>query len=100
MAIFLEIKKFRGKSESNGDDEDPFACHRPSISSIIAMLTNAIYNLVDTFFIGRICTSTVGAVSFAFPIFNLIGAVGLTYGVGAASYLSRLLGAGDKKQAD
>ena len=100
MAIFLEIKKFRGKSESNGDDEDPFACHRPSISSIIAMLTNAIYNLVDTFFIGRICTSTVGAGSFAFPIFNLIGAVGLTYGVGAASYLSRLLGAGDKKQAD
>ncbi|PVD16559.1 multidrug transporter MatE [Mesotoga sp. Brook.08.105.5.1] len=71
-----------------------------SIPSIIAMLTNAIYNLVDTFFIGRIGTSAVGAVAVAFPIFNLIGAVGLTYGVGAASYVSRLLGAGDKQQAD
>ncbi len=71
-----------------------------SIPSIIAMLTNAIYNLVDTFFIGRIGTSAVGAVAVAFPIFNLIGAVGLTYGVGAASYVSRLLGAGDKSQAD
>ncbi|NLT44369.1 MAG: MATE family efflux transporter [Thermotogaceae bacterium] len=71
-----------------------------SIPSIIAMLTNAIYNLVDTFFIGRIGTSAVGAVAVAFPIFNLIGAVGLTYGVGAASYVSRLLGAGDKRQAD
>jgi len=64
------------------------------------MLTNAIYNLVDTFFIGRIGTSAVGAVAVAFPIFNLIGAVGLTYGVGAASYVSRLLGAGEKEQAD
>ncbi len=71
-----------------------------SIPSIIAMLTNAIYNLVDTFFIGRIGTSAVGAVAVAFPIFNLIGAVGLTYGVGAASYVSRLLGAGEKQQAD
>jgi len=71
-----------------------------SIPSIIAMLTNAIYNLVDTFFIGRIGTSAVGAVAVAFPIFNLIGAVGLTYGVGAASYVSRLLGAGEKEQAD
>ncbi|WP_349682155.1 MATE family efflux transporter, partial [Mesotoga sp. UBA5825] len=48
---------------------------------------------------GRIGTSAVGAVAVAFPIFNLIGAVGLTYGVGAASYVSRLLGAGDKQQA-
>ncbi|PZC52116.1 hypothetical protein LH53_07125 [Mesotoga sp. TolDC] len=71
-----------------------------SIPSIIAMLTNAIYNLVDTFFIGRIGTSAVGAVAVAFPIFNLIGAIGLTYGVGAASYVSRLLGAGEKEQAD
>jgi len=71
-----------------------------SIPSIIAMLTNAIYNLVDAFFIGRIGTSAMGAIAIAFPIFNLIGAVGLTYGVGGASYVSRLLGAGDKEQAD
>ena len=71
-----------------------------SIPSIIAMLTNAIYNLVDAFFIGRIGTSAMGAIAIAFPIFNLIGAVGLTYGVGGASYVSRLLGAGDREQAD
>ncbi|WP_432765950.1 MATE family efflux transporter [Mesotoga prima] len=66
----------------------------------MAMLRNSFYNSVDTFFIGWIGTSSVGSVSFAFPIFNLTGAVGLTYGVGAASNVSRQLNAGDKKQAD
>jgi len=96
----LRFRSSEERARAMGTMKIPSLLVGLSIPSIIAMLTNAIYNLVDTFFIGRIGTSAVGAVAVAFPIFNLIGAIGLTYGVGAASYVSRLLGAGEKEQAD
>lgn len=68
--------------------------------AIIGMLVNAIYNIVDTIFVGKLGTSAIGAVSVVFPLFMLVGAVGLTFGVGAASYISRLLGEGRKSEAD
>ncbi|MCY6371640.1 MATE family efflux transporter [Clostridium ganghwense] len=72
-----------------------------SVPAIIAMLVNAIYNIVDTMFVGRLGeTSAIGAVSVVFPLFMLIGAVGQTFGVGAGSYISRLLGEKKKKEAD
>ncbi|WP_026895465.1 MATE family efflux transporter [Clostridiisalibacter paucivorans] len=71
------------------------------LPAILAMLVNAIYNVVDTMFVGMLNnTSAIAAVSVVFPIFMLIGAVGLTFGVGAASYISRLLGENNKLQAD
>lgn len=68
--------------------------------AIIGMLVNAIYNIVDTIFVGKLGTSAIGAVSVVFPLFMLVGAVGLTFGMGAASYISRLLGEGKKSEAD
>jgi putative MATE family efflux protein len=96
----LKFRDSKERARALGTQKIPSLLIGLSIPSIIAMLTNAIYNLVDAFFIGRIGTSAMGAVAIAFPIFNLIGAVGLTFGVGAASYVSRLLGAGEKEQAD
>jgi len=60
------------------------------------MLITAVYNLVDTFFVGMLDSNpAMGAVSVAFPIFMFIVAVGQTIGVGSGSYISRLLGAKD-----
>lgn len=70
-----------------------------AIPSIIGMVVNGIYNIVDTIFVGRIGTSAVGAVSVVFPFFILISAIGIAIGMGSASYISRSLGRDDKEEA-
>ena len=64
-----------------------------AIPAVISMLVNAIYNVVDTAFIGMLQdTAAIGAAAVLFPIVMLIGAIGLTFGIGAASVISRRLG--------
>lgn len=72
-----------------------------SVPAIIAMLINAIYNIVDTMFVGMLNnTSAIAAVSIVYPLFMFIGAIGVMFGAGGASYLSRLLGEKKKEEAD
>jgi putative MATE family efflux protein len=67
-----------------------------SAPAIAGMLVIAIYNVVDTFFVSLLRdTTAVAATGIVFPIFQLIGAVGLTFGMGAASVISRRLGERD-----
>ena len=61
-----------------------------SIPSIISMLINNIYNLVDTAFVGRLGTSASGAVGVVF---------GFMFGQGSGSILSRALGRQDSESA-
>jgi len=72
-----------------------------ALPSIIGMLINAIYNLADTFFIGKLNNpSALGAVTIAFPIMMMVGSIGGMFGIGGGSYLSRLLGQKDYKKAN
>lgn len=70
------------------------------LPTMAGMLINALYNLADTFFVGGLGTSQMGAVTVAFPLGQIIVGLGLLFGNGAAAYLSRLLGRGDLKKAD
>lgn len=70
------------------------------IPTMIGMLINALYNLVDTYFAGGLGTDQMGAVTVAFPLGQIIVGLGLLFGNGAAAYLSRLLGRGDKDTAN
>ena len=63
------------------------------IPIVIAMLIMAIYNVVDTFWVARLGTLPVAAVSVVFPISLLFLGIGLMFGVGGGVYISRLLGA-------
>lgn len=84
-----------------GEEKVSKALFKLAVPAIIGMMINAIYNVVDTAFVGMLDnTSAIGAVSIAFPIFMLIGGVGLTFGMGGGSYISRLLGENNKKTAD
>lgn len=67
------------------------------IPMVVSMLVTALYNVVDTYFVSGLGTQQVGAVSVAFPISLIFSGIGLTFGVGAGSYISRLLG---KKEVD
>lgn len=70
------------------------------IPSIISMLMVLVYNLADTFFIGQTHNDAmVAAVSLATPAFLFFMAVGMLFGVGGTSLISRMLGQGKQKDA-
>ena len=67
---------------------------------IISMLVQALYNIVDSIFVSRINEAALTAVSLAFPMQNLMIAVGTGLGVGMNALLSRSLGEKDYKRAN
>ena len=70
------------------------------IPSIISMLMVLVYNLADTFFIGQTKDPLmVAAVSIATPAFIIFMAVGMLFGIGGTSMISRMLGEGKRDMA-
>lgn len=60
------------------------------VPSIISMIMVLIYNLADTFFIGQTKNAyMVAAISVATPAFLLFMAVGMLFGIGGTSLISR-----------
>ena len=64
-----------------------------SLPIMISMLVQALYNVVDSIFVARISENALTAVSMAFPIQNLMIAIGSGTAVGVNALLSRALGA-------
>ncbi|MDY6915273.1 MAG: MATE family efflux transporter [Candidatus Cloacimonadota bacterium] len=72
-----------------------------SIPATVGMLTMALYNVVDTIFVGRgVGPMAMGGLSIVFPIQIFIMAIGLMMGMGSASLISRSIGAGDLSKAN
>ena len=71
-----------------------------SLPIIVSMLVQALYNIVDSVFVSRICEQALTAVSLAFPAQNLM--IGLATGtaVGVNALMGRALGAGDRERAN
>lgn len=88
------------KMELLGSASIPKALLAMGIPTMVGMLVNAFYNLVDAYFVGGLGESQMGAISVVYPLGQVIVGLGLLFGNGAASYISRLLGHGDKKNAD
>lgn len=64
-----------------------------AVPSIIAMVTNAIYNFVDALFVGMLDnTAMLAAVTVTFPMVMIMGAIGQGLGIGAGSLIARQLG--------
>lgn len=70
------------------------------LPTMIGMMVNALYNLVDAYFVAGLGTAQNGAITVAFPLGQIIVGLGLLFGSGGASYISRLLGNNEKKQAN
>ena len=93
------MNKNNNKMDLLGNAPVPQALMALGIPIMIGMLINALYNLVDAYFIGGLGESQMGAISIAFPLGQVVVGLGLMFGNGAASYLSRLLGRGDREAA-
>lgn len=78
----------------------PKAIAKFAIPTILSQLVVLIYNLADTFFVGRTNDPTqVAALTLSFPLFMSLTMVGNLFGIGANSYISRSLGSGNYDKA-
>ena len=71
-----------------------------AIPTIVSMLLTSMYNLVDTFFVGKINTQSTAAVGIVFSVMFFIQAFSFFFGNGSGNYISRQLGAQNTKDAE
>ncbi|MFA6865981.1 MAG: MATE family efflux transporter [Clostridia bacterium] len=71
-----------------------------ALPAIIGMMVNALYNIIDTIFIGQgIGSLAIGGLSIVFPLQMVLNSIAIMIGVGAASIISRSLGQGNNEKA-
>lgn len=71
-----------------------------SLPIMVSMLIQALYNIVDSVFVSKISENAFTAVSLAFPVQNLMIALGAGTGVGINALLSKSLGEKDFDRAN
>lgn len=64
----------------------------PMTFGIVGMVA---FNLVDTYFVGRLGTKELAALSFTFPVVLFVNSLALGLGIGASAIISRAIGEGD-----
>ncbi len=67
--------------------------------TIISMLISSLYNMADTFFVGRLGTQATAGVGICFSVMAIIQAIGFTFGQGSGNTVARLLGRQDQETA-
>ncbi len=79
----------------------PLAVRTMALPTIISQLIVLIYNMADTFYLGRTNNPfMVAGVSLILPVFNICLSLSGLAGVGGGALISRLLGAGDAGEAE
>ncbi len=67
---------------------------------ILGMIVQVLYNMVDTFFVGRMNdVNQLAAANLGFPFFMIMMGIGSIIGVGSASVISRYLGMKKAREA-
>lgn len=62
-------------------------------------LSIVLFNLVDTYFVGRLGADPLAAMSFSFPVVLISGGLAMGLGIGTSTYVSHALGRGDRPEA-
>ena len=71
-----------------------------ALPAMFSMLIQALYNIVDSYFVAQVSQNALTAVSLAFPIQNLLVAFGVGTGVGVNALLSKSLGEKNQERAN
>ncbi|MFC1898442.1 MATE family efflux transporter [Candidatus Cloacimonadota bacterium] len=69
-----------------------------TIPMIFGMVGLIIFNLTDTYFVGKLGADQLAALSFTFPVIFIINSVALGLGTGASVVISRAIGEGDQNK--
>lgn len=90
------MERYKNASLTNGPVMKTLA--EMTIPMTIGFLGMVAFNLVDMFFVGRLGSRELAALSFTFPVVMIIGSLALGVGVGVSAVTSRAIGRGDHHQ--
>ena len=96
----LGMEKETTERNIMGYESIPKLVLKISTPLMLAMLVQALYNIVDSIFVAMLSEKALTAVSLAFPLQNLLIAFAIGTSVGTNSFLARKLGAGDRESAE
>ncbi len=71
-----------------------------ALPMVVSMLVNALYNIVDSYFVSQISDDAFTALSLVYPVQNFVNAVGIGFGVGINAVIALHLGAREQLEAD
>jgi len=77
----------------------PALIRRLAVPSGIGFFFNTMFNVVDTWYGGRLSTTALAAMSLCFPVFFIILAVGAGISTGATALIGNALGRGQRDEA-
>ncbi|MBU5638484.1 MATE family efflux transporter [Geomonas sp. Red69] len=77
----------------------PGLIRKIALPTSVGYFFNTMFNVVDTFYGGRISTDALAALSLSFPVFFLIIAIGAGISTGATALIGHALGSGDRDGA-
>ena len=101
-----------GRAVGDGEGDDVEAERRPrlvegavgptlvrlTLPMILGIISMVGFNLVDTFFVGRLGTLELAALSFTFPVILLVTSLSMGLGIGASAVISRAIGEGNHRK--
>lgn len=70
-----------------------------TLPMMMGIMSLMVFNLVDTFFLGRYSIEALSAIAFTFPVVMFVGNLALGLGVGVSAVVSKAIGMGDPERA-
>ncbi len=93
------MKKYKTQYEMMTQEPVPRLIIKLGIPTMISMFVTTIYNMADSYFVGRINTAASGATGVVLGLMAILQAVGFMFGHGSGSIISRKLGQKDIESA-
>ena len=78
----------------------PTLIRKLAVPASVGFIFNTLFNVVDTYWGGKISTSALAAMGLTFPVFFIILSMGIGMGTGTTALISQSLGAGLKEEAE
>ena len=71
-----------------------------STPMVISMAVNALYNIVDSYFVAKLNEEAMTALALVYPVQNVINAIAIGFAIGINAAIALYLGAGDQENGD
>ena len=95
----VNMSKYKSRYEMMTKQPVPSLIIKLGIPTMISMFVTTIYNMADSYFVGRINNSASGATGVVMGLMAILQAVGFMFGHGSGSIISRKLGQKDIESA-
>lgn len=71
-----------------------------SLPMVLSMAVNALYNIIDSYFVAKVSEDAMTALALVYPVQNLVNAIAIGFGIGINACIAFYLGAGDRVRSD